>query len=354
MLDTVEPAINPAYARCASDSGRAPNSVRAGRGGAFDSVVACVRLITLLLAGASIAAEFPSRPIRYVIPSAPGGNADIMGRLLAQRLSETIGQPVVIDNRAGASNVIGTEFVVKSPPDGHTLLQVASTAHTTNPSLRKLPYDTLRDLAPVSLIGSTPLLLVAHPSLPVKSAKELVAFAKARPGQLNYSSSGIGTTGHLAGVLLGYMGKVDVVHVPYRGTAQALTDVLSGDLHLALPSMTSGLAFVRSGKLKALGMSGLKRSQLAPNIPTISESGIPGYQASIWNGVLAPSATPKSIIERLNAEIVRILNSPDTRERYASAGADVMPSTPEEFAAFIPSEIQKWATVIKLADIKGE
>lgn len=306
------------------------------------------------ICGTGCAADYPTRPIRYVIPSAPGGNADIMGRLLAQRLSESLGQQVVVDNRAGASNVIGTEYVVKAAADGHTLLQVASSAHTTNPSLRKLPYDTLRDLAPVSLVGSTPLILVVHPSLPVKTVKGLIALAKAKPGQLNYSSAGVGTSGHLAGVLMGYMARINIMHVPYRGTAQGLTDVLSGDLHLAFPSMTSGLSYIKSGKLKALGMTGLKRSALAAEVPTISESGVTGYQASIWNGVLVPAATPKSIIEKLNAEIVRILNSPDTRVRFSGVGADVMPSSPEEFAAFIPSEIQKWATVIKLAEIKAE
>ena len=324
----------------------------------FTVVADCVKLFALFVLGAICgtagASEYPTRPIRYVIPSAPGGNADIMGRLLAQRLSENLGQQVVVDNRAGGSNVIGTEFVVRAAPDGHTLLQVASSAHTTNPSLRKLPYDTLRDLAPISLVGSTPLVLVAHPSLPVKTVKDLIALAKAKPGQLNYSSAGVGTTGHLAGALLGFMAKVNIVHVSYRGTAQAMTDVISGEMHFAFPSMTSGLSYVKSGKLKALGMTGLKRSVLDADLPTISESGVTGYQAGIWNGVLAPAATPKPIIEKLNAEIVRILSAPDIRERFAGRGADAWPSSPEEFAAFIPTEIQKWATVIKLAGIKAE
>lgn len=302
----------------------------------------------------AMAADYPTRPIRYVIPSAPGGNADIVGRIMAHRLTENLGQQVVVDNRAGASNVIGTELVVNSTPDGYTLLQVASTAHTTNATVRQLPYDTVRDLAPISLLSSTPLILVVHPSLPVKSVRDLLAFAKARPGELNYSSAGIGTTGHLAGVLFAFMAKVDVVHVPYRGTAQAMTDVVSGDLHFSFPSLTSGLTYVKAGKLRALGITGPKRAVLVPDLPTISESGVARYEAGIWNGILAPAATPGPIIAKLNAEITRILNSPETRERFARAGAEVAPSTPEAFAAFIPSEIQKWATVIKVAGIKAE
>lgn len=298
-------------------------------------------------------ADFPNHVLRYVIPSAPGGNADIVGRLMAQRLTESLGQQVVVDNRAGASNIIGTELVVKSPPDGYTLLQIAS-AHFTNPSMTKLPYDTVRDLAPVSLLSSTPLVLMVHPSMPVKSVKEFVALARTRPGQLNYSSAGVGTSGHLAGSLFSYLSHVTIVHVPYRGTAQALTDVLSGDLHFAFPALTTGLQMVKSGKLRSLATSGLKRSALAPGLPTVSEAGVPGYQASIWNGLLVPAATPQSVIVRLNAEVVRILSAAEVRERFAAAGSDTAPGTPEEFATFIRNEIAKWATVIKAAGIKSE
>ena len=307
------------------------------------SIVSCV-------AGA---AEYPTHVVRYVIPSAPGGNADIVGRLMAQRLTESLGQQVVVDNRAGASNIIGTEAVVKSPPDGHTVLQIAS-AHFTNPSMTKLPYDTVRDLAPISLLSSTPLVLMVHPSMPVRTVKDFVAIARTRPGQLNYSSAGVGTSGHLAGSLFAYMAHVNIVHVPYRGTAQALTDVLSGDLHFAFPALTTGLQMVKTGKLRSLATSGLKRSALAPHLPTISEAGVPGYQASIWNGLLAPAATPQPIIGRLNADVVRILNTPEVRERFAAAGSDTAPGTPEEFAIFIRNEIAKWATVIKAAGIKSE
>jgi tripartite-type tricarboxylate transporter receptor subunit TctC len=311
-------------------------------------------MVSCGLVGTLHGADYPVKPIRYVIPSAPGGNADLIGRLMAQRLNESLGQPVVVDNRAGASNVLGTEYVVKSAPDGYTLLQIAS-AHFTNPSLvKKLPYDSERDLAPIGLFGSTPLILVVHPSLPGKTVKDLVALAKARPGQLNYSSAGVGTSGHLAGALMGYLAKINIVHVPYRGTAQSMTDVLSGDLHFAFPSMTSGLQYVKSGKLKALGMTGTRRSQLAPYLPTISEAGVIGYQSSIWNGLLAPAGTPAPIIMRLNSEIVRILSVPDSRERFASMGSDVSPSSPGDFGTFIAEEIKKWSTVITAVKIQAE
>ena len=316
--------------------------------------MAACALAAGLMAAYAGAAEYPTHSIRYVVPSAPGGNADIVARLIAQRLTDSLGQQVVVDNRAGASNMLGTELVVKSPPDGYTLLQIAS-AHFTNPSIvKKLPYDSERDLAPISLLSSTPLVLVAHPSLPVKSAKDLVALAKARPGQLNYSSAGVATTGHLAGALFAYMAHVNVVHVPYKGTAQAMTDVISGDLHFSIPSLTSGLEFVRQGRLKALGITASKRSPLAPNLSTISESGVPGYQANIWNGVLAPAGTPQAVISKLNAEIIRILSSPEAHERFASAGSDVAPSSPAELGSFISAEIKKWAAVIKAAGIKPE
>lgn len=318
-----------------------------------------VRLVLTLscaaaLSGIAEAAAYPARPMRFIVPFAPGGNGDIMGRLLGQRLTENLGQQVVVDNRAGASNIIGTELAAKAAPDGHTILLI-STAHFANPSLvKQLPYDTLRDFAPVTLVGSTPLVLVTYPGLPVTTLKDLIALAKAKPGALNYGTSGTGASGHLAGALLGYMAGIDFVHVPYRGTAQATTDVLAGRVQLAFPSMTSVLPYVKTGKLKALGMTGAKRSPLAPDVPTISEAGVAGYQASIWNGVLAPAGTPRTIIGRLNTEIVRVLGSPEARERFSSIGTEVAHSTPEEFGAFIRSEIQKWAAVLRGAGIKAE
>jgi tripartite-type tricarboxylate transporter receptor subunit TctC len=314
----------------------------------------CSALLAALFPGIAAAADFPTRTIRYIVPSAPGGNADIVARLVGERLAKSFGQQVIVENRPGANNVIATEFVVKSPPDGYTLLQVAN-SHVTNPSvLKQLPYDTVRDLAPVGLLASTPLVLVVHPALPVRNVKDLLTLARVRPGELNYHSSGIGTAGHLAGVLLGHMAHVKIVPVPYRGTAQAMTDVISGDLHFSFPSLTLSLPIVKSGKLRALAMTGLNRTPLSPDIPTVSESGLPGYQASIWNGVLVPAATPQPMIAKLNAEIVRSLTGPEVRERFAASGSDVAPSSPDEFAAFIRAEIPRWAAVIKAAGIKAE
>jgi tripartite-type tricarboxylate transporter receptor subunit TctC len=299
-----------------------------------------------------IAQTYPSKPIRFIVPYAAGGNADIMARIIGQRLSEATGQPVVIDNRPGANSIIGTEMVVRAAPDGYTGLIVAS-GHAVNPSLvQKLPYDTLKDLAPVTLVGSTPLLVAAHATLPANNVKELIALAKAHPGELNYASSGNGSPANLAGALLNVMAGITLVHVPYKGTAQATTDVMSGQVQLAFPSMTSTLPYVKAGKLKALAMTGLQRSPLAPDLPTVSESGVPGYQASIWNGLLLPAATPKSIVAKLNAEVVKVLKAPETQARYASMGADVLHGSPAEFDAFIRAEMKKWDKVIRDAGIR--
>ncbi len=310
-------------------------------------------LLAVNLGGAA-AADFPSHPLRVIVPFAPGGNADIMARLIAQRLAENLGQQVVVDNRAGASSIIGTELTVKAPPDGYTFVLVASSI-ATNPGLIKtLPYDTQRDLAPITIVGSTPLILAAYPGLPVTTVKELVALAKAKPGQLNYATSGNGSPANLAGALLNYMTGIDIVHVPYKGTALAITDVLGGHMQIFYPSMTSVLPYVKSGRLRALGMTSLKRSPLAPEIPTVSESGINGYQANIWNGVLAPAATPAAIIARLNSEFVRVLSAFETRERFAALGAEAAHSTPGEFRAFIAAEQAKWAKVIRESGIRIE
>jgi len=299
-----------------------------------------------------VAQPYPSKPIRFIVPYAAGGNADIMARVIGQRLSEAIGQPVVIDNRPGANSIIGTEMVVRAAPDGYTGLIVAS-GLAVNPSLvRKLPYDTLKDLAPVTLVGSTPLLVAAHATLPANNVKELIALAKAHPGELNYASSGNGSPANLAGALLNVMAGINLVHVPYKGTAQATTDVIGGQVQLAFPSMTSTLPHVKSGKLKALAMTGSRRSPLAPDLPTVAESGVPGYQASIWNGLLLPAATPKSIVAKLNAEVVKVLRAPETQERYASMGADVLSGSPAEFDAFIRAEMKKWDKVIREAGIR--
>ena len=320
--------------------------------GIKQGVLIAAGIVAIACCAANAADTYPARPIRLIVPYAPGGNADIMGRLIGQRLAETLGQSVVIDNRPGANSIIGTELAARSAPDGHTLLLVA-VGHATNFSLmKKLPYDTLKDLAPISLTGSTPIVLVVSTGFPVDSIKSLIAFAKTQPGQINFASSGNGSPAHMAGALLNMMAGITLTHVPYKGTAQATTDVIAGHIQSALPSLTSVLPHIRSGKLKALGITGAQRSPLAPELPTIAEAGVPGYQANIWNGLLAAGATPKPIIARLNRELVRQLKLPETRERYTALGADVLTSTPEEFDAFIRAEITKWAKVIRAAGIQ--
>ena len=316
-----------------------------------------VRAVILALAACAMptnAADFPVRPLRMIAPYAPGGNADIMARLIAQRLAENIGQQVVVDNRAGASGIIGTELATKAAPDGYSIVLVASSI-ASNPSLIKtLSYDTNRDLAPITMVGSTPLILAAYPGLGASNVKELVALAKAKPGQINYATSGAGSPANLAGALFNYMAGINIVQVTYKGTAQATTDVLGGQVQMFYPSMTAALPYVKNGKLKALGMTALARSPLAPEIPTVSETGLPGYQANIWNGILAPAATPRALIARLNQELVRVLSTADMRERFAALGADCAHSTPEEFRAFIAAEEKKWAKVIRETGMRAE
>ena len=302
--------------------------------------------------GAQQSAAFPSKSIRMIVPFAAGGNADILGRILAQKYSEAFGQQVIVDNRAGANGVIGSELAAKSPPDGYTLLFVAS-GHAINPGMyAKLPFDPINDFAPVGLMSSTPLVLAITNALPAKSVKDLVALARAKPGQMSYASQGNGSPGHLAGALLNTTTGINVQHIPYKATAQALTDLISGEVQVMYPSLTSVLQHVRSGKLRALAITSRARSLLAPELPTVIESGVRDYEAGIWNGVLAPAHTPPAVISRLNSTLVKIVQSPDVRDRILATGADPMPSTPEEFGAFIAAEIRKWTAIIKSSGAK--
>jgi tripartite-type tricarboxylate transporter receptor subunit TctC len=313
-------------------------------------------LAIMLAAGAlpSIAADsYPTRPIRLIVPYGAGGNADILARIVGARLAETLGQPVIIDNRPGASGLLGSEIVVRSAPDGHTLLWIAN-GHATNPSMiKKMPFDPLKDLASVGLTSSTPMLLVTHNGLPADNMKGLIAYAKSRPGQINYATSGNGSPNNLAGELLNMMAGIKLTHVAYKSTPQATTDTMGGHVQSAMASLTSVLPHVRAGKLKALGTTGARRSTLAPDVPTIAET-VPGYQANIWNGLIAPGATPKPIIERLNQTAVQQLKSADMRDKFASIGAEVLTSTPQEFDAFIRTEMVKWDKVIKTAGFRPE
>ena len=311
--------------------------------------------IAAALATPALAAEaYPTKPVRLITPYAPGGNADIQARYIAEKLTDALGKQVVVDNRPGANGMIGIDLAARSPADGYTILLVANT-FTVSPSLfPKMPYDTVRDLQPISLIGETPLLFIAANSVAASTVKELVALAKSKPAELNYSSSGNGSPAHLAGALLEMSTGIKLVHVPYKGMAAANLDVISGRVQLGFPSMTSVLPHVKAGKLKALAITTKSRSALAPTIPTMVEAGVPGYEASIWNGILAPAGIPKPVLNRLNETLVQILKSPQAQERYAKVGAEIRYNSPEEFRALIRAEIEKWAKVIKAAGIRAD
>jgi tripartite-type tricarboxylate transporter receptor subunit TctC len=297
---------------------------------------------------------YPSKAIRLIVPFAPGGSNDIMARIVGQKFSESMGQQVVVDNRGGASGIIGTDLAAKAQADGYTLLMMSLTL-TVNPSLyKKLPYDTEKDLAPVTLVASAPLMLVVHPSIPAKSLQELIAHARANPGRLNFGSGGPGTTPHLAGEMLKTMAGLQLTHVPYKGGGPALADLVGGQIQLMLENIPSTLPFVRSGKLRALALSGPKRSALVPELPTLDEAGLKGYEIVGWNGLFVPAGTPRPIVARLHAETVRLLALPDVKERLAAMGAEGVGNTPEQFAAFIRTEIQKWARVVRDAGLKAE
>ena len=311
-------------------------------------------IVALTGAGAAAGQNYPVRPVRLVVPSSPGGGTDISARIIAPRLSEYLGQQVVVDNRPGAGTMIGGEVVARAAPDGYTLLMGISTL-AINPAIyRKVPYDALRDFAPVSQAVALPNVLVAHPSLPVKTVKELIAFAKARPGQLNFASAGLGTSPHLSMELFLAMTKLKMVHVPYKGSGPGVVDLVAGHVPLMMPNMLSALPHIKTGRLRALGVTSARRAAGAPDIPTIAEAGVPVFEAVQWYGVLAPAGTPRAIVTRLHDQIVRVLQQPDIRQRFSTDGAEAVGSSPEEFTAFIRAETAKWAQVIKDAGIRPE
>jgi tripartite-type tricarboxylate transporter receptor subunit TctC len=302
------------------------------------------------LTGAAAAQDYPVKPIRIIVGPGP----DVLARIVGQKLTDAWGQQVLVDQRPGAGGIIAADSVAKSPADGYTLLLSTGT-YTTIPSLySKVPYDFERDFAPVTLLAQLPFLLVAHPSVPAKNVQELVQLARARPGQLNYASSGNGTTAHLAGEMLKSMAKINIVHVPYKGTVPGVIDLVAGQVHIMFAIIQSSLPHAQAGKLRALAVSGSKRSSSAPAVPTISESGVPGYEFISWNGVHVPAATPRAVAGRLNAELLRIITLPDVKERMLGLGMDVAGGTPEEFGALVKSDIAKWAKVIRDAGIKAE
>ncbi|HET7159645.1 MAG TPA: tripartite tricarboxylate transporter substrate binding protein [Burkholderiales bacterium] len=301
----------------------------------------------------ALAQSYPSKTVRMIVPFPPGGTTDILGRLAAQKLSEALGHQVIVDNRPGAGGNIGAELAAKSPADGYTLLAAPGSTLTIHPSLyAKLPFDPLRDFAPITMLAAVPNLLVVHPSLPVKSVKDLIALAKAKPGELNYASTGAGQSTHLSMELFKNMAGVKITHVPYKGSAPAISDLMGGHVLLMFDNMPSALPQAKAGKLRGVAVSTSKRSPVMPSVPTVSESGLPGFEVSVWFSVLAPANTPREIIDRLNAVLVKALHTPDMRERLASQGAEAIGNTPEAFAAQMKADIAKWAKVVRDSNIK--
>jgi tripartite-type tricarboxylate transporter receptor subunit TctC len=314
-------------------------------------------IAAILYAASAFAQQppYPVKPIKMIMPFPAGGPTDILGRLLGQKLTEAWGQNVVIDNRPGGGGMIGANLAAKSPPDGYTLFLGGITTLALAPYLQKnLQYDPLKDFQPVSQTTISPLLLMVHPSLPVKSVKELVALAKARPGQINYASSGPGGSGHLAGELFKYVTRTDLVHVPYRGAPPALMDLAAGQVQTMFGTMLASVPLIRNGKLRAVAVTGPKRSIAVPDVPTFAESGLPSYDASSWNGILVPAGTPRPIVERLSAEIVKIMHTPGVLDRLAADGPVPVGNSPDAFAAMINAEQAKWSKVIREANIRIE
>ncbi len=301
--------------------------------------------------GAAHAQNYPSKTVRLVVPFAAGGSTDIIGRVLAQKLTEAWGQQVIVDNRPGGSTVIGTDIVAKSPPDGHVLL-VTPAPFTIVPSLiKKLPYDPAKDFEPITLINTTPLVVVVHPGVPAKNSKELVALAKAKPGVMNFGSSGSGGSNHLAGELFNAMASVKIMHIPYKGNAPALADLVGGHVDIVFNGLTSALPFIKSGKLRALGMTSLTRSAALPEMPTLDEQGLKGFQAVAWNGLTGPARMPKEAVAKTATEVARIMKSPELSEHLKREGSDPVGSSTPEYAAFLRDEIAKWKKVIERAGI---
>jgi tripartite-type tricarboxylate transporter receptor subunit TctC len=318
------------------------------------------RIALAMLAGVTVHAPalaqsaYPSKPVRIVSIFAPGGGNDVICRLVAQQLTERLKQQVIVENRVGANGIVGTEVAARAAPDGYTFTLIPS-GHTVNASMyRKLPYDSIKDFTPISLAGSGPLVLALHPSLPAKNVKELIALAKARPGQLTYGTSGIGASGHLAGVLFDTLTGTSLVHIPYKGMSLAVSDLMGGQVSLTFGTSLSVVPHVRSGRLRALATTGAQRSPALPDLPTVAEAGVAGYEASLWYGFVGPARMPPEIVQRLNSEIVTILAQPDIREKLASQGVDARSTTPDEFARIMVSDVARWAAVVKKLGLQAE
>lgn len=305
-------------------------------------------LALALIAASAHAQAWPSKPIRYIVPFAPGGTTDILARTVGDKLAIALGQPVVIENKPGAGGGVGAEITAKSAPDGYTIMGGTISTHAINASLYKsLPYDPIRDFAPIVLIARVPNMLVVHPDIPAKNVSELIALLRANPGKYTFASSGNGTSQHLSGELFKSMAGAEMQHVPYKGSPPALQDVMGGQVSMTFDNITTAWPLAKGGKLRALAVTTAKRSAIAPDVPTLAEAGLPGFEVGSWQGVFAPAGTPPDIVKRLNAEIVKILNTPDVRDKLAALGAEVVGNSPEEFATMVKAEVGKWADVVK-------
>ena len=317
------------------------------------TLVAVVCSLMLVAAASALAQNYPERPVRLIVPCPAGGSNDIVGRVVATGLGERLGKQVIVDNRVGGNSIIGSEIAANAQPDGYTLL-VISTSFTTNPIIHKLPYDPLKSFAWVAMLGVGPNVLVVNPSVPVNTVQELVELAKSKPGQLAYASTGVGSNGHFGMELFKHMTATNMVHVPYKGGSPALIDTVGGQVQLTLGSLIQTTSFIRSGKLRALAVSGAARSSILPNVPTIGESGVPGYQTANWWGVVAPRGTPAAIVNRLNLETRAVLQAPDTEKRFISEGAEPAIKTPAELGKYVAVEMAKWKELARIAGIRGE
>ncbi len=316
-------------------------------------VVACA-LAIMIFAGPAAAQNYPVKPVRMVVPFPPGGNTDIIARVFAPKMAENLGQQIVVENRGGAGSVIGTDVVAKAAPDGYTILMV-SAAHTINPAMiKKLPYDSVKDFTPLALIADVPTAFVLHPAFPAKTVKEFIAIARARPGEINYSTSGSGTVGHLAAELLGSMARIKMVHVPYKGTGPSMIDLVAGQVQMQLSSMPAAIQYVRTGRLRLIAQTGKTRSAAAPDTPTMEEAGVPGFVVSSGFGMFAPANTPRAIVERIHAALVKALNDATVKDSLGKQGAEVVASTPDEYDQFNRAEIAKWIKVVAQAGITPE
>ena len=315
----------------------------------------CTFGITAVLAAAAACAQsYPVKPVRFVVPFVAGGPTDIQGRLLGEKLAQRLGQQFIIDNRGGAGGNIGMEIVAKAPPDGYTIVIATVGTWAVNPHLYKLPYDVLKDFSPIIQVSTSPAVLVVHPSVPAKNVKELVALAKSKPGQLNYGSSGVGGLGHISGALFSLMTGTKMVHIPYKSSAPSLTDLIAGQIEVLFNNAISTVPHIKSGKARALAVTSIKRTQALPDLPTIDEAGVKGYDNSSWSAVAAPAGTPKEVIARLNGELSAILKLPDIQEKSAAGGAAIIGGTPEQFGAYLKSEVTKFERVVKDAKISAQ